>query len=293
MTTLELFDGRRLDLRTSGPQDAFPLLFHHGTTGSLTPLRALERAAHAHGFRYVTWSRPGYGSSSPNPGRRVADVVPDCAAVLRHIGADRCVVAGWSGGGPHALACAAGLPEAVVAVLSIAGVGPSDDPGLDFLAGMGEQNVVEFHHAAAGADRLRRWVTRQAAAARHESPADIIDQLSTLLPAVDRALITGEFAEDLAAQDAEACRHGVEGWIEDDLAFMAPWGFALSRIVAPAFIWQGSEDLMVPAAHGRWLAAHVPTAVAHLQTGEGHLSIALGRVEAMMAELASVRDADA
>jgi len=120
---VQLPDGRRLDLRVSGPAGGFPLVFHHGTPGAATPYRALERAAHARGLRLVTTSRPGYGDSSPQPGRSVVDVAADTAAVLAAIGADRCLIAGWSGGGPHALACGARL-GATAAVLVIAGIAP-------------------------------------------------------------------------------------------------------------------------------------------------------------------------
>src|SRR5580658_3556910 len=140
---VQLPDGRRLDVRVSGPANGLPLVFHHGTPGASTPSRAIERAVHAHGLRAVTTSRPGYGDSSPQPGRRVVDVVADIEAVLDRIGASRCLVAGWSGGGPHALACGARLPAAA-AVLVIAGVAPYEAEGLDWLGGMGEDNIEEF-----------------------------------------------------------------------------------------------------------------------------------------------------
>ncbi len=108
--TLTLPDTRTLDFRVSGPEGGTPLVFHHGTPGSVVPNRAIERAAHARGLRLVTFSRPGYGASSRNKGRRVVDVVSDTAAVLETIGATESYVAGWSGGGPHTLACAARLP---------------------------------------------------------------------------------------------------------------------------------------------------------------------------------------
>jgi pimeloyl-ACP methyl ester carboxylesterase len=135
---VRLPDGRRLDLRVSGPAGGFPLVFHHGTPGAATPVRALDRAAHARGLRLVTTSRPGYGDSSRQPGRAVVDVAADTAAVLASIGAERCLVAGWSGGGPHALACGARL-DAVTAVLVIAGLAPYGVEGLHWMSGMGRK----------------------------------------------------------------------------------------------------------------------------------------------------------
>ena len=154
---VRLPDGRRLDLRVSGPAGGFPLVFHHGTPCAAVPIRALERAAHARGLRLVTASRPGYGDSTPQPGRSVVDVAADTAAVLAAIGADRCLIAGWSCGGPHALACGARL-GATAAVLVIAGVAPYEGAGLGWMAGMGEENIVEFSTALNGEDQLRPYL---------------------------------------------------------------------------------------------------------------------------------------
>src|SRR5580658_2387095 len=152
---LVLPDGRLLDVRVTGPASGVPLVFHHGTPGAAVPFRAMERAAHERDLRFVTTSRPGYGGSTRQPGRSVADGVADTAAVLASIGAERCLVAGWSGGGPHALACAARL-EAAAAVLVIAGVAPYGAEDLDWTAGMGQENVTEFAAALEGEDKLRR-----------------------------------------------------------------------------------------------------------------------------------------
>jgi pimeloyl-ACP methyl ester carboxylesterase len=107
--SLSLPDGRSLETWISGPEDGLPIVFHHGTPGSARPGRAMERSVHAHGLRFVGLSRPGSATSARRPGRRVVDVVDDTDAVLDSIGAETCVVGGWSGGGPHALACAARL----------------------------------------------------------------------------------------------------------------------------------------------------------------------------------------
>lgn len=285
-TPFELDDGRILDLYTSGPEDAMPLVYHHGTPGAARPLRFLERAAHAAGFRFVAWSRPGYSTSTRQPGRRVADVAGDVAQVLDALGAATCVTVGWSGGGPHALATAALLPDRVRAVATLAGVAPWDAEGLDVMAGMGEQNVEEFGLAVAGEEQLRPWLEGDLGEFRNVDAAGVVASMSTLLPEVDRAMLTEEFGEDLAAQMRSAVEVGVDGWLDDDLAFVTDWGFELSQLAVPVFLWQGDEDLMVPVAHGRWLAGHLPGVTAHLEPGEGHLSVVAGRVEAVLAELA-------
>ena len=277
-------DGRRLDVRVSGPDGGLPFVFHHGTPGAGTPLRALERAAQTRGLRVVAPTRPGYGGSTRRQGRRVVDVVADTEAVLAALGVRRCVVGGWSGGGPHALACAARLPG-VAAALVIAGVAPSDAEGLAWSAGMGQDNLDEFGAAKEGPGPLRTYLELQGEHLKEVQVDQVVASLASLLPDVDRAVLTDEFGEDVAASFREAVRPGVDGWLDDDVAFVTPWGFDLSEIAVPTALWQGSLDLMVPFAHGAWLAERVPGARPHLLEGEGHLSIGVGAVEPMLDEL--------
>jgi pimeloyl-ACP methyl ester carboxylesterase len=214
-------------------------------------------------------------------------VVADTSAVLKEIGASRCLVAGWSGGGPHALACGARLP-ATAAVLVIAGVAPYGADGLDWMAGMGEDNVIEYSAALKGEDELQPCLLAERESLRDASAEGMVAAMASVLPAVDRGVLTGELGEDMVASFTEALRSGVEGWLEDDLAFARPWGFDLAEVSVPAAIWQGSEDLMVPFAHGQWLASHVPDAIVHLEDGEGHLSVAIGGLDRMLDELVFV-----
>jgi pimeloyl-ACP methyl ester carboxylesterase len=289
LSILDLADGRRLELYVSGPDGAVPVVFHHGTPGSALPDRFMERAIHARGLRLVSASRPGYGRSTPQPGRRVVDVVDDTSAVLDHLGIERCLVAGWSGGGPHALACAARLDRAVAALV-IAGVAPFEADGLDWLDGMGQDNLDEFGVTLEGEEALRSYLVEQQEAMVDLTAEGMVASLESILPDVDKAVITGEFGEDLMTGFTQALLEGVEGWLGDDLAFAAPWGFALSEITIPTMLWQGSEDLMVPFAHGRWLASQLPRATAHLEQDEGHLSIGIGAVDRMLDELAATLD---
>lgn len=284
MTSLRLPDGRRLDVTITGPADGTPLVFHHGTPGSTVQLRTITTAVHDHGLRMVTYSRAGYGDSTRLPGRTVASVVDDVAHLLDHVGADRCLVAGWSGGGPHSLATAALLPDRVAGALVIAGVAPYEAEGLDFLAGMGEENVQEFGAAARGEAAIRPHMEAAAVGMRKGDIAALTEGLASLLPEIDLATLTGDFGADLVAQIAEGVRVGVDGWLDDDLAFLRPWGFDLAAITVPTFLWQGTEDLMVPCAHGRWLADHVPGVTAHLEQGQGHLSL-VGRIGPILDEL--------
>ena len=232
-------------------------------------------------------SRAGYGRSTRNPGRDVAAVASDVAAVLDYVGARRCVTAGWSGGGPHALATGALLPDRVAGVLVIAGVAPYHAAGLDFLHGMGADNIAEFGAARSGETALRTLLEGIAPALQTVTAGALVSEMGSLLPEVDRAMLTDEFGDELASSFREALAAGVDGWLDDDLAFVRPWGFDVGALSVPSFIWQGGQDLMVPPAHGSWLAAHVRGAEARLLPDEGHLSIVVGKVDDMVAELAS------
>jgi pimeloyl-ACP methyl ester carboxylesterase len=284
-TLLSLTDGRDLEVEVSGPDGAPVLLFSHGTPGGSAQYDGFVRGAAARGLRLVTWSRPGYGASTRRAGRSVADDVDDVAALLDHLRADTCLVAGWSGGGPHALATGALLPDRVRGVLCIAGVAPYDAEGLDFLTGMGADNLEEFGLALEGEAPLRAWLENLRPELVEMTADDVVASLDTLLPPVDEAAVTGEFAAYLATAFRQAVSHGMDGWLDDDLAFTRPWGFDLAAISVPTYLWQGSDDLMVPFTHGQWLAERIPGVTAHLEPGEGHLSISLGALDRMLDEL--------
>jgi pimeloyl-ACP methyl ester carboxylesterase len=285
MPTITLTDGRDLEIEVHGPDAGPVVVSHHGTPGASPPLPSHVRAAAERGHRFVTTSRPGYSVSTRHPGRNVADVASDTSEVLDHLGVDECLTMGWSGGGPHALACGALLPERVRGVLVIAGVAPYGVPGLDFLAGMAEENVAELGAALEGEDVLRPLLEAALPDLLGVTAEDITAAFGGLVPPVDVASLTGELAECVAAEFRRGVSHGVDGWLDDDLAFTRPWGFDLRSVAVPTYLWQGSEDLMVPFAHGQWLAENVPGVVAHLEEGEGHLSIAVGAADRMFDEL--------
>jgi pimeloyl-ACP methyl ester carboxylesterase len=284
LTHLELTDGRVLDVRVTGPEHGVPLLFHHGTPGAGTSVRSFELIAHQYELRWVTITRPGYGDSTRQPGRQVIDIVADSAQVMEHIGAERCVVGGWSGGGPHALACAARL-KGCQAALILASVAPYDVEDLDWIAGMGQDNIDEYAKALEGEASLRTYLDEQREQLKDVTAEGIATSLGSILPEVDRVALTDEIGEDMAAGFHEGLRMGVNGWLDDDLAFINPWGFSVSEISIPTAICQGGVDLMVPATHGQWLASAVPNASVHLDEAEGHLSMVLGFFEPVLNEL--------
>jgi len=235
-------------------------------------------AATQRGLRTITYSRPGYGASSRHEGRAVVDAARDTAAILDALDAHRCLTMGWSGGGPHALACAALLPDRVAACATVASVGPFDVDDLDFLAGMGEANVEEFGYAIAGDDEgLTRFLEAYMEETRDTTPEGVIESLRSLLPPIDVETLRDDLGWFFVESDEEAFRNGIWGWFDDDQAFVRPWGFDLSSIQVPVTIWQGEQDLMVPFAHGRWLTARIPGAHAELRAADGHISLAVGR----------------
>jgi pimeloyl-ACP methyl ester carboxylesterase len=269
----------------AGPPEGDVLLFHAGTPGAPVPFRPMIEAMAERGLRYVAFSRAGYGSSTRRPGRSVGDVVDDARAVLDHIGADRCWVMGWSGGGPHALACGALMPERVRAVATIASVAPYPAEGLDHLAGMGKENVEEFEASLIGPEALIVFKERNWPIFRAVTAGDIATTFGDLIDHVDRGSLTGEFAEYIAAAIREALRESYWGWFDDDMAFVRPWGFDLATIRVPVHIWQGGHDRMVPYGNGVWLAGHVGSAVPHLFEDEGHLSIGVGAMGDILDDL--------
>jgi pimeloyl-ACP methyl ester carboxylesterase len=279
--------GRQLQVLTAGPADGRVLVLHTGTPSGPVALRSMVDDAAARGLRTVICARPGYGRSGPLPGRRVADVVPDTVTVLDTLGAGQFVTAGWSGGGPHALACAAALPGRCVGAASVAGVAPARAPGLDWLAGMGPENIAEFTAAAAGRAELEKFLEGELAGAAGVQASDVAERLGGLVSGADAAVITGEFAEYLAAAERAAVSGGQAGWRDDDLAFTSDWGFSADEAGAgaPVAVWQGDQDLMVPPSHGEWLAAHIPGARSHLLPGEGHLTLVVKRFGQVLDDL--------
>jgi pimeloyl-ACP methyl ester carboxylesterase len=278
-------DGRRLDVWVAGEQGATPLVFHPGAPSSGLPYPPMVEEVTKRDFRYVSWSRPGYGDSTRQPGRSVANAADDTATILEWLGAGDCFVLGWSGGGPHALACAALLPDRVRATATIGGVAPYPAEGLDWMAGMGAENIDEFTAAFAGPEALDELLRSQWMGLAQISGPEVATALGDLVGDVDRQTATGDYAEWLAAVFRDALRNGPAGWMDDDLAFAKPWGFELSAIQQPVHVWQGGEDRMVPYAHGVWLCEHLGTACRHLHPAEGHLSLTVGAIGQILDEL--------
>jgi pimeloyl-ACP methyl ester carboxylesterase len=274
-------DGRALRVREDGDPAGPAILMHHGTPMAGTLYAAHAADARARGARLIAYDRPGYGGSTPHPGRTVADVAADVLTIADALGLERLVTWGVSGGGPHALACGALLGDRVTACAALASVAPSDADGLDWTAGMGEANLVEFAKAREGRDALEPFLHEEAAQIVDAQPDRIIEAMESLLSPVDRGALRGGLGHYFAECFGVGLGPGVEGWVEDDLAFVAPWGFGIQDVRVPLLIWQGHEDLMVPPAHGEWLAGRADGAEVHLSPEDGHLTLLEHRVTAV------------
>jgi len=268
-------DGRSLEVVTAGAQDGIPVIFHHGTPGAAGAFAPFAEAALERGLRHVAYSRPGYGSSDRHAGRTVADCAGDVAAIADALGAERFYTMGGSGGGPHALATAALLPERVIAATTIASVAPADAAGLDWLEGMGTKNHEEFAAVQAGPAALESYLEEEAKEFGKVTGEAVAAALGDLVSDVDRAALTGEFGDYIAGQTRKSLAQGIWGWFDDDFALLGDWRFDPMSISVPLTIWHGAQDRFVPPSHGEWLAGRLSDARARLEPDHGHLSIAV------------------
>jgi pimeloyl-ACP methyl ester carboxylesterase len=268
-------DGRTLAYEETGDPQGTPVFLLHGTPGSRFSGRHPdpERVVQA-GLRVLTYDRPGYGQSTRHRGRSVVDCVADVAAIADQLGIDRFAVKGGSGGGPHALAVGARLSERVTRVGCDVGVAPYDADELDWFAGMDPNNVKEFKWALDGEATLAPELEREsnkALARVAEDPSKVLDEFK--LSSSDLAVLSDPAVQNLLRKSTrEAFANGAWGWVDDDLAFANPWRFDVSEVTVPVVIRYGVTDVLVPAAHGEWLAAHIPHAEVTVDTDGGHLS---------------------
>jgi pimeloyl-ACP methyl ester carboxylesterase len=289
---MTLDDGRELEVLMAGNPGGYPWLWVPGTPSAAVDYPRFDDLAAKLDLRLVTWSRPGYGSSTPRPlppqGPRIVDDVPDIEAVLDAQGIDEFVVVGWSGGGPRALACAAVLPDRCRAAATLAGVAPFDAEGLDWLAGMAPENVADFTAALQGPEAYAAFQEEFFMPLTSASVADVRAGFGELLTSTDEAAFTGDMAQWLTEMMHRAGAQGVVGVRDDGLAIAAPWGFDVADTSVPTAIWAAGQDAMVPYAHGKWLAAHVPGAVPHLFDDAGHITL-VTKLEDVLVEALEIR----
>jgi pimeloyl-ACP methyl ester carboxylesterase len=275
---IETPDGRTLAVQEDGDPEGKPVLAHNGTPNSRQLYGPHIADAAARGIRLISYDRPGYGWSSPHPRRNVAACAEDVRAICAALGITRLATWGVSGGGPHALACAALLPDLVVAAASLASLAPYPAEGLDWFAGMGQDNVDDFKLVLKDPIAARAKAAFDRDGLLSASPADLHAQFATLLTPTDAAVMTGQVAEHLSLCIWDGLGPGIEGWAEDGLALAYPWGFSVSDITVPVLLMHGREDQFVPFGHGEWLAARIPGVDARLLDHDGHLTLGECRI---------------
>jgi pimeloyl-ACP methyl ester carboxylesterase len=263
---------REILARDYGPAGGSPVVFHHGSPGCRLLGEDVTGVAEERGLRLISYDRPGYAGSTSHPGRQVADAAADTVAVADALGIDRFAVWGISGGGPHALACAALLPNRVTAAAVVCGIAPFDAEGLDFYEGMGESNRTEWDIARNDRENLEPLV-REACAEVLASPEGVLEAWGTLLSEGDREILLSGHGLTMLSRMRVAMAPGIDGWMEDDIAFVEPWGLDPRAITVPVAVFHGQKDTMVPHGHGAWLAGVIPGATFKSYPDDGHLTL--------------------
>jgi pimeloyl-ACP methyl ester carboxylesterase len=276
-----LHDGRTLHVYDEGDPSGVAVVVHHGTPSSGRLYGAHVDDARARGIRLIGYDRPGYGGSSARPGRSVGDAASDVAELLDELGVDSFATWGHSGGGPHSLACAALLSERCVAAAALACPAPYGAADLDWLEGMGELNTEEFDAVLAGGEALESALARNQAEMFSAGPDGLRQAMLTILSPLDQEAFTPEVAEWIYSVMVEGAGERIDGWRDDNLAFVHPWGFDPEDVGVPTLLLHGVQDLMAPPSHGRWLAARIPGVEAEISDSEGHITLAVGRIPAV------------
>jgi pimeloyl-ACP methyl ester carboxylesterase len=261
-TDLELSDGRALhvyDASADGADARLAIFWHHGTPNIGAPPEPLLPVAAQRGIRWVSYDRPGYGGSTPHPGRDVASAAADVSSIADALGIGEFAVMGHSGGGTYALACGALLPERILGVVCVAGLAPFDAEGLDWFAGMAAFGAGELRAAAGGRAALEDYLASTEFDPEQFTPADY-------------AALAGAWSW-LAAVAGQAMEGGPGGLVDDDLSYVAPWGFDPGQVSPPVLVLHGGQDRVVPSSHGKWLARHTRSAELWLRPEDGHISV--------------------
>lgn len=277
--------GRELLVREGGEPAGRAVLVQLGTPGSRLLYGPHLLDAKERGIRLIAYDRPGYGGSTPQPARTVADCAEDSRTIMDALEIDRFAVWGISGGGPHALACAGLLSDRVVAAASLASPAPFDAEDLDWFANTGEENVEDDKLILSDPEAARRKIARDRLEFFETTEPDPAGSHPTLFSPLDAAALTDELVEYFFERNKIGLGPGIEGWWDDSVALLRPWGFSLDAIEAPVMVWHGRQDQMVPFHHGEWLVRRIQTADPHLSDDDGHLTLLQNRVPAVHAWL--------
>jgi pimeloyl-ACP methyl ester carboxylesterase len=269
-------DGRVLVVQEGGDPAGRPVLVHNGT-----PMSRLLYGPHAadaaeQGLRLISYDRPGYGGSTPQPGRTVADTAADVRVICDALEIGRVAMWGLSGGGPRVLACAALLPDLVTAAASLASFAPYGAEGLDWFDGL--QAADAYRRALTDPEAVRAGLEGARKDVLAATAGSLAEQWAPFLPAADAAVLTGDLADYTARTNRAALAPGSQGWWDDSHGLIRPWEFDVTDIAVPVLLLHGKQDKFVPFAHGQWLAAHIPGVEARLLEDDGHLTLQAHRI---------------
>jgi pimeloyl-ACP methyl ester carboxylesterase len=285
--TIPTMSGRLISVVESGKPDGIPVLVFHGTPGSRLLYQDWIEDAQRRGIRLISYDRPGYGGSTPQEGRSVGSAAGDVAAIAEALALERLLLWGASGGGPHVLACAALLPDLVAAAAVLACAAPYPSKGLDWLAGMGQDNIMEFNAAIQSRELIQQF-TEKEAGNMLKMDADLLVQMyRSILSPLDVAVFSDEYGHFVLNRVRDGIRERRDGWVDDDIAFTTPWGFDLDKIRIPVLLLHGEQDQAVPVAHGKWLAGKIPGVDARFFPNDGHLTVVMRSIPDVHAWLLS------
>ncbi len=269
-------DGRVLAVEDAGDPAGSPVLVHNGTPMSRHLYGPNVADAAERGLRLISYDRPGYGGSTPQPGRAVADCAADVRAICAELEIGRLAMWGLSGGGPRVLACAALLPDLVTAAAALASFAPYGADGLDWFDCI--QAADAYRLALTDPDAVRAGLDEARKAVLDMTASSLAKEWAPVLPPADTAVLTGELAEFTIRTQHEALAAGSQGWWDDSYGLINPWGFELADIAVPVLLLHGRQDTFVPFAHGQWLATHIPGVEARLLDDDGHLTLQEHRI---------------
>lgn len=260
---------RDIAVQTLGDPSGTPIFLLHGTPGSRHGPVPRASVLYRLGIRLICYDRPGYGRSGRYPGRRVVDAAWDVLEIAQHLGLDEFAVVGRSGGGPHALACAAQLPQVRCAAVLV-GLAPSEADRLNWYQGMSPSNVEDYGNAESDPDQVMASLRERTGQVQRD-PENLLRILLPELTGHDRKVIDDiAIYQQLMRTYEEALRVGPDGWIDDVLAFKRPWGFDLSKIESPVLLWHGEDDVFTPVSHTSWLERQIPHAFTEIRPGAAH-----------------------
>jgi pimeloyl-ACP methyl ester carboxylesterase len=217
------------------------------------------------GLFVIGYDRPGYGGSTAQPGRTIADHAADLTAIASHLQITQLATVGFSGGGSHAVASAVLLPDLVVASVAFCPPRPIETPSVGLTAEE-EVNPQPIFDPLAARPPLEQ---------EREEILAITQEgiLEVNLAFPEKQRVSTAFLDFHYGSMKAAIQPGAEGPLEDIRAYFTPWGLDLNANRIPIAIWHGKADATVSYTHGEWLAENTPHAEIHLTETDSHRSI--------------------